>query len=143
MSTAVRTTELAAPPATVWATLADFGAISAWAPNVDHSCLLSDRTEGVGAVRRIQAGRTTLVERITTWDPPTTLSYDLEGLPPLVRTATNTWRVEPHGSGSRVSLTSTIDTGSRPFQKLIARAVARRMAKASEQMLAGLEEAVS
>lgn len=33
------TRDIAAEPGAVWAALADFGAISGWASNVDHSCL--------------------------------------------------------------------------------------------------------
>lgn len=53
---------LLAPPARVWQVLAHFGAISAWAPNVDHSCLLTHQAGGVGAIRRIQTRRTTVGE---------------------------------------------------------------------------------
>lgn len=143
MTSIVRTTEVPAPPADVWAVLADFGEISAWAPNVDHSCLMGEQGEGVGAVRRIQAGRTTLLERIEAWDPPTTLSYSLSGLPPVVRSASNSWQVEATAGGARVSLTSRVDAGPRPPQKLVARIVGRVMARASDQMLAGLKERVA
>ena len=40
MAEVTRSTTVDAPPDAVWATLADFGAISGWAPAVDHSCLL-------------------------------------------------------------------------------------------------------
>jgi hypothetical protein len=134
----VRTADVPAAPADVWAVLSDFGAISAWAANVDHSCLMSDQTEGVGTARRIQTGRTTLVERVLAWQPPSTLSYAFEGLPPVVSSATNTWHVYAIEDGSRVSLTTRVDAGPRPPQKLIAKAVGRKMAQASDEMLAGL-----
>ena len=78
-----RSRTIAAEPQAIWDVLADFGSISSWADNVDHSCLLSPATEGiaVGTTRRVQVGRNTLVERITEFDPPTTLAYDIEGLP--------------------------------------------------------------
>ena len=143
MSEVVRTAEVAAPPDAVWKVLADFGAISAWAPNADHSCLMGEQTEGVGTVRRIQAGRTTLLETVETWDPPTTLSYSLAGLPPVVRSASNTWQIAEAPGGSRVTLTSRVDAGPRPPQKLIARIVGRVLARASDQMLAALKERVT
>lgn len=134
----IRSIDVDATPAEVWAALADFGGISAWADNVDHSCLMSDQTEGPGTVRRIQSGRTTLIERVTVWDPPSTLAYAFEGLPPVVQAATNTWHVYAVDSGARVSLTSRVDAGPRPPQQLVARAVGRKLAQASDQMFAGL-----
>lgn len=134
----VRTADVAAAPAQVWAVLSDFGAISGWADNVDHSCLLSDQTQGVGTARRIQTGRTTLVERVDVWEPPSTLSYGLEGLPPVVQSAHNTWHVYGIDGGSRVSLTTRVDAGARPPQRLVAKAVGSKMAQASDVMLAGL-----
>jgi hypothetical protein len=136
----VRTADVAAAPADVWRVLSDFGAISAWAANVDHSCLMSEQAEGVGVARRVQTGRTTLVERVLAWEPPATLSYEIEGLPSVVTSVTNTWHVHGTEGGSRVSLISRVDAGPRPPQKLIAKAVGRKLAQASDLMLAGLSE---
>ncbi len=132
---------MAASPAQIWQVLADFGAISTWAPNADHSCLLrtSEHGGGVGSTRRIQTGRMTLLERVVTWDESKTLAYDIEGLPPVVRSVRNEWRLEPAGAAKTVvTLTSSIDCGPRPPQKLIAKIVGRRLAKASATMLDGL-----
>ena len=64
MAIVERTAVIHASPGDVWTVLADFAAISRWAANVDHSCLLSDQTEGVGMTRRIQADRATIVETV-------------------------------------------------------------------------------
>jgi len=140
MSTVERTTSVTAPPADVWEVLSDLAAISSWAPNVDHSCLLTEQESGVGAVRRVQTGRTTVVETVTTWTPDQLLSYAITGLPPVIRSLTNTWQLEPDGGGTTVSLTSQIDAGPRPPQKAIAKAVGRKLGSASDQMLAGLAD---
>ncbi|MEL6980865.1 MAG: SRPBCC family protein, partial [Actinomycetota bacterium] len=110
-----------------------------------HSCLMSDQTEGVGTTRRIQVGRTTLVERVIDWVEPSTLAYELDGLPPVVRSVTNRWTIEPDEDGRApgrpavtVSLTSTIDAGPRPPQQVVARAVGRRLGTASDGLLDGL-----
>ena len=133
-----RTGVIAAPSEAVWSVLADFGAISSWAPNVDHSCLMSEQRDGVGTVRRIQTGRTTLVETVTTWEPGATLAYRITGLPPVVKAVTNTWRVGASGDATLVVLSTEVDTGPRPPQQVIAKAVGRRLATASEQMIGGL-----
>ncbi len=140
MTTVERRGLLVASPDQVWAVLADFDAIASWAPNVDHSCLLTERTEGVGAVRRIQVGRATVREEVATWEPGSSLSYRIFGLPPVVRSVSNTWRLAASRDTTTVSLTSDIDCGPRPPQQAIARVIGRRLAAASEQMIAGLTE---
>jgi len=139
MAEAVETISIARSPDHVWAALAEFGGIGRWAPNVDHSCLTTERSEGVGTTRRVQVGRTALLERVVEWEPGERLAYSIEGLPPVVRVVTNTWCLEDAGSATTVTLTSAIDAGPRPPQQLIARGIGKGLAKASRQMLAGLK----
>ena len=138
MAQVTRSIDIPAAPDAVWAVLADFGSISTWAPNVDHSSLMSDREVGVGAVRRIQAGRMTVVERVVEWDDGTALGYRIEGLPPAIKHLTNTWRLQPSGSGTEASITTDVNVGPRPPQQLVARGIAKRLGGVSDQMLAGL-----
>lgn len=139
MAEIVEEVSIAQSPDVVWSTLADFGAISRWAPNVDHSCLTTDQADGVGASRRVQVGRNVLLERIVLWEPDSRLAYELDGLPSVVRSATNTWQLAPTGAATIVRLTSDIDAGSRPPQLLVARVLGRVLGKMSRQMLAGLK----
>lgn len=132
---ATRSTVVEAPIGDVWATLADFGGLSRWGGGVSHSSLLSKATEGLGAVRRVQVGRNTLRESVAAWDPPLRLAYDITGLPPVVRRARNTWSLQPAAGGTEVRLTSEVDTVGPP---VVAKLVARRLAAASDQLLAGL-----
>ena len=67
----------------------------------------------------------------------------IEGLPPMVGHARNTWRVTPTPAGSDIVLTTEIGTGRNPARALIARKVLERMSMASELMLAGLTAAVA
>ena len=78
-----RSRTITAEPQAIWDVLADFGALSSWADGVDHSCVLNHGPDGgpLGTTRRVQVGRNALVERITEFDPPATLAYDIEGLP--------------------------------------------------------------
>ncbi|WP_445159635.1 SRPBCC family protein [Mycobacterium sp. Dal123C01] len=136
-----RTRIIAARGQEVWNVLADFGAISSWADNVDHSCILSSGVDGapVGTTRRVQVKRDTLVERIIEFDPPHVLAYDIEGLPRLLRRVTNRWTLAASADDSSVvTLTSTVEIGPRPPQKLAERLVCRFMARQSDSMLAGL-----
>jgi uncharacterized protein YndB with AHSA1/START domain len=136
-----RTRIIAARVQEVWDVLADFGAIVSWADNVDHSCILTSGAEGapVGTTRRVQVKRDTLVERIIEFDPPHVLAYDIEGLPRLLRRVTNSWTLAASaGDSAVVTLTSTVEIGPRPPQKLAERVVCRVVARQSDSMLAGL-----
>ncbi len=130
----------------VWDVLADFDRLAVWADNADHTCWLDDPLDYgamVGRARRVQAGRVVLVERITVWEPPARLAYDLGGLPPVVKSAVNEWRlaVDPSDTGRTVvTLATHVDCGPRPPQQLIARMVGRRLAGASVTMLNGLAD---
>ncbi len=139
MTEVVRTREIAAPPATVWEALADFGALAMWAPEVaDHSCLTTEQVDGVGAARRIQSGRFVLIERVVTWEPGESLGYEIEGMPAVLGTVSNTWRVTPSGAGSTVSIRTTVDAGKLPPKRIIAKLGARRLADSSDKLLAAL-----
>ena len=134
-----------APVESVWDVLADFGAISSWAGNVDHSCLLEHGPQGpaVGTTRRVQVGRDALVERITEFIPPASLAYDIEGLPRRLRRVANRWTLAPTATGATdVTLTSTVDIGANPVAALAERAMCRILSKQSDAMLAGLAERV-
>ena len=141
-----RTRPIPAHLTRVWDVLADFDRLADWADNADHTCWLGDpRADGemVGRARRVQAGRVVLVETITVWEPPSRLAYDLGGLPPIVKTAINEWwlRADPTDDGRTVvTLATHVDCGPRPPQRLVARLVGRRLAKASDVMLAGLAD---
>jgi len=136
-----RTRVIAAGLQAIWDILADFGSISSWADNVDHSCLLEHGADGgpIGLSRRVQVGRDTLVERIGDFDPPNTLGYDIEGLPRQLRHVSNRWTLRPTAGGfTEVSLTSTVKIGSNPLTNVAERVLCRVLAKQSDVMLAGL-----
>lgn len=136
-----RARTIAAAPQEVWDVLADFGSISSWANNVKHSCILNQGAGGgpVGTARRVQVGRMALVERITEFDAPRTLAYDIEGLPGHLPRVTNRWTLRPAADGTTmVTLTSTVEIGSRLFHKLAAHVPCLVMAQQSGGMLAGL-----
>ncbi|MCB1264233.1 MAG: SRPBCC family protein [Mycobacterium sp.] len=139
MATLSRFRTIAASPRAVWDVLADFGAISSWAPNVDHSCILEHGPDGpVGTSRRVQAGRYTLVERITECTAPEALAYDIEGLPRQLGRVSNRWAVSGFGKSTAVRLTTTVEIGSNPLAHVAELAACRIMAKQSDVMLGGL-----
>jgi hypothetical protein len=134
-----RSRTLAADPHAIWTVLADFGGISGWAAMVDHSSLLWPTTESIGLARRIQMGRTTVVERIVEFDPQHALAYDIEGLPRLVRGLRNRWELRCLSSElTEVTLTTAVTIGDHPPQRLAERVVCRLAARQSDTLLADL-----
>ena len=129
-----------AAPEALFAVLADFGGIAEWARFIQHSSLLTEQTSGIGATRRVQMARQTVVETVTVWDEPRELAYTIDGLPPMVGAVGNRWTLVPSGGGTTVSLTTRIEPGRLPHRRLIAKKVAERLAVASGMMLAGLAE---
>jgi carbon monoxide dehydrogenase subunit G len=138
MASSSTTRLVQAPVEAVWEALADFGAISRWGTGVDQSNLLTEGPIGLGTTRRVQVGRNTLRETITTWEPGVKLAYSLVGLPPVVRAVTNTWELVAEGSSTKVTLTSTVK--GRP---LIAHLVAGKLGKAGVQLVDGLSKHVT
>ncbi len=135
-----RSRDIEATPDRLWEVLADFGALASWVPMIQHTCPLSEQTEGVGTVRRVQVQRQTLVETVTIWTPPTTLAYTIEGLPAIAGVPVTTWRLTPQGASTAVTVSTELDTGRNPVRVLVGRKVLERLGLAAEFMLAGLAE---
>jgi len=130
---------IAARPDQVWGVLADFGEIGRWAHRVHHSRLLSLRPADVGATRRVQLGRTVLLERIVAWESGSRLAYVVEGLPSNLRLR-NTWRLEDTGPMTNTSLTSQID-GNPVLGVALAPVVRRDLRHLLQGLKAYVEEA--
>ncbi|QLL08836.1 SRPBCC family protein [Mycobacterium vicinigordonae] len=135
-----RSRTLAAQPQQIWDVLADFGRLSSWADDIDHSCVLNHGPGGaaLGTTRRVQVGPNALVERITEFDPPGALAYDIEGLPKRLRTVANRWTLRPSGPGTLVALISTVEVGAGRPARMAEWVALRVLAKQSDKLLAGL-----
>ncbi len=142
MADIARTRTIAATPHDVWNVLADFGAISTWVDRIDHSSILVHGATGlsIGTTRRIQIGRNTVIERIVDLDPPHTVAYAVEGLPRMLGNITNRWSLRPDAESTAVTLTSTIEIGSRRIQQIAERVMCRGIARESDSLLAGLAQ---
>jgi hypothetical protein len=133
---------MAAEPQVIWAVLADFGALSSWADGIDHSCLLAQGGP-IGLARRVQVGRTTLIETITTFSAPTELAYHISGLPRRFGRLSNRWTLVPAEHGvTAVTLTSTADIGAGSLARAAERLISRLVAGQSGALLAGLAKRV-
>ena len=95
---------------------------------------------GPGTCRRVQVGRDVLVERITEFDPPRALAYEVEGFAKQVRSITNRWTLSPTGGGTAVTLTSTVVIGGNLAQRVAERIAVRLGAKHLDALLTGLSQ---
>jgi uncharacterized protein YndB with AHSA1/START domain len=134
-----RSRTITAPPQAIWDVLADFGSLSSWADDVDHSSILRHGEHGpLATTRRVQMGRNTFVEQIIDFDPPATLAYGISGLPARVHTAVNRWTLTPRNAATVVTLTSTIGIDAGPLSRPVEKVACRGMARQSDRLLAGL-----
>lgn len=128
--------QVAVHPHVAWEVLTNHDQMSEWMParKVVLETLGSPEPDGVGAIRAIHSFGSVIRERITTFDVPTTLRYELlSGLP--FRDYTGQITVEPHGGGSRISTEISFRTVI-PGTQLIA-AIAIRVASARAARAAG------
>ena len=133
-----------APTEHVWSLLARFDRIVDWADDVAHSEAMTEPPFGVGAARRVQVRRLTLVETVLQWDEGSALAYTIDGFPPFVERVVNRWDLEPAGP-DHTTVTTTIDItpGPRPPMRVAAAIVTRVMGRANAKMLAGLDRAAT
>ena len=129
-----------APTEDVWAILADFPAISMWVPMIQHSCLITQETSGVGAARRVQIAQQALIETVTVWEPQRRLAYTIEGMPPIVGIATTTWTLQPSAKGTRVTISTEIPSSRNPAKRFAAAKALERMSLAARLMTTGLRQ---
>lgn len=109
---ATATATVAAPPARVWAILADHEGMSKWAPGLKATLVRPGPAErnGVGAQRRIQPAPLlpAFVEEVTAFEPEQRLSYRaVSGIP--LRNYTGDVTLRPAGSGTEISYTVRAD----------------------------------
>jgi hypothetical protein len=135
----------AAPPAAVWALLADATTWSEWGPwdEAGRDRDGAPTPDGVGAVRRFRRGRTTSIEEVTELDAPFKLGYRLlSGLP--VRDYRAEVTLVGEGDGTRIRWRSEFDgryplVGAllRPALARFIRDVAGRLATAASRATMG------
>lgn len=124
--------EVAVHPLVVWEVLTDHHRMSEWMParKIVLETIGSPERDGVGAIRAIHSFGTVIRERITTFDAPTTLRYELlSGLP--FRDYTGQITVEPRGDGSRISTEISFSTTIPGSQLLVAIAIRVANARAA------------
>ncbi len=95
---------VAAPPAAVWAVLADFGNVHRWSPTVTASRLTSTAAAGPGCSRACDIrGMGRIEETVTAWDEGRGFTYVATPLGPM-GAARNRWTVTAVPGGSVVAV---------------------------------------
>jgi hypothetical protein len=75
--------------------------IHLWVESIQHSHC-PGQSRGVGALRICELKQATIRETIVVWDEGRSFQYRGEGAP-MLKHATNSWSVEPHGSQTLVT----------------------------------------
>lgn len=81
----------------------------------------------------------TVIETATEWVPEKTLTYTIEGLPPLARRVSNSWCLQPDGGGTRVTITTTVEHAGSIAGRAAAFVLGRVFARIDDQLLASLD----
>ena len=121
MADVVESIEIARPRDAVWAALADFGAISTWAPNVDHSCLttadageLQDILETIELLPRMEKTLVLLQKEVEVAKAQTEIRQHIEGEITQHQREVFLRETRAGASESRCSMLFTAPLTSRP-----------------------------
>ena len=136
----ITSTVAAAPPAAVWARLADISTWSEWG-QWDETSRVGDGApdpEGVGALRRYRRGRRVHTEEVVAFEPPTRLAYEVrDGLP--VRDYHAEVTLEPVNGGTRIRWEATFD-GANPIGGALVHQILKRFFPTTARQLARVAE---
>ncbi len=138
-----RQVKINAPKENTWDILADWGAVSNWAPTIKKTHTTTEAKRGGGSIRscdHTQMGN--IEEEILAWEEGTSLSYDvIKGLPMPMKSLNNIWSVSGEGADSMVNLTMDFGMKFGPLGALMAALALRRlMHKEMGLNLAGLKQ---
>jgi carbon monoxide dehydrogenase subunit G len=126
-----------APVETVWAVLSSLESIQLWVRSIRHSSC-PEASRGVGAVRICELEQATIHETIVAWDEGRSFTYRGEGAP-LMKSATNTWSVEPRGTQTLVATSAVVEFKGGVFGLLLVPLAKVMSARLGAQSLAALK----
>jgi uncharacterized protein YndB with AHSA1/START domain len=130
--------ESSATPERVWALLADARTWPRWAPFDDSTV---EEGEGLGEVRRFRTGRRITRERVTGFEPPRRLEYELlSGIP--IRDYRAEVTLSPAGDGTAIRWHSRFDSKLPGTGPLIRRGLGRFIERTAEGLAREAESGV-
>jgi hypothetical protein len=120
--------EIVATPPAVWAAVADYGAVDAWAPTIARSWIEGDVARGAGAVRvfELRGSRRRVRETIDVWVEGRAYSFHVDRPQAPFAEMAETWIVEALGAGTRARVTLDYSLRGGALGAVIDRLAARR-----------------
>ena len=109
-----------APKEKVWQVLSDVANIDSWVDPVLSAYCQHDQTSGAGTVRICSLkGNIKIEEYFIAWDEGNSFTYEAIGAP-LIKSAKNTWSVEPVNGKTLVTTESEVQLKGGIFAKPLA-----------------------
>ena len=136
---------VAAPPSSVWAVLADYPNIVDWNDGIKNSYAIGDATEGVGAQRQCDLapdGTMRMRETVTEWvrEHKMVIAIDqIEKMP--VNAATMTFTLSSNGDTTPITMSYDYEPKGGPLAFIFGPILDRQMAKGFNGFIDSLEPA--
>lgn len=112
--------ETTASVTAIWGVLSQLNHLAAWAPGIESSSIVTEATEGVGVVRRVQNTQFGEIDQeMKTWEPDQSLSYVTKGSGPFAATYTSYDIEASEGEHTKVTAELSFDLhpGTMPPDK--------------------------
>ena len=108
-----------APKEKVWQVLSDVANIDLWVDPVLQAYCKNSQTRGAGTIRICNLkGNIKVEENFIAWDEGKSFTYEAIGAP-LIKSAKNTWSVEPVNGKTLVTSESEVELKGGIFAKLL------------------------
>jgi len=133
---------VAAPPARVFAALAEPGGWPVWFPNVREARYTTPPPYGIGTIREANVGGTRWVEEMIAWDADARWAWTVTGASlPFATAQVECFELAPAGSGTHVRWTLALEPRllGRLGEPFTTRAMQRLWQRAAGNLAAYLE----
>lgn len=135
---ATRTRRIEAPPAAVWAAIADHEGWSEWFGAITR-VVPGTTSEGVGGTRRVEVGRIAVDEEFVAWEPERRFAFTVtSSTGPGLRSMNEDVRLTPAGDdATTVSYTMALDpVGAKLVRPVLEPGLRRALDKALDGLAA-------
>ncbi|HEX3794985.1 MAG TPA: SRPBCC family protein [Acidimicrobiales bacterium] len=128
----IDTVDLAAPPDRVFEVLADTGGWAAWYKGM-RKVRIDGAASGVGALRTVWVGATSVQERFVVWEPGQRMTFVITAMNvPGLRSMVEDWVLTPGATAGTTRLTTTIGVEAKAPLRSVPKLVQKLMASATK-----------